>query len=180
VRRTFLILALLCLVGCSASLPPLKTVERVDLQRFMGPWYVIACIPTSIETEAYNGVETYRLETDGSIDTVFTFNEGGFDGPPKRYNPRGFIVDTVNNSTWGMQFIWPFKSEYLITYLKDDYSQTVIGRNKRDYVWIMARTPQIPEADYLRLVKELEDQGYDIKKLRTVPHHVSKTVPGLE
>ena len=136
----------------------------------MGSWYVIACIPTFIETEAYNAVETYRLDPDGSIDTVFTFNQGGFDGPRKRYNPRGFIVDTVNNSTWGMRFVWPFKAEYLITHLNEDYTQTVIGRNKRDYVWIMARSPQIPEADYLRLVKELEGQGYDITKLRRVPH----------
>jgi apolipoprotein D and lipocalin family protein len=168
-KHTLLTIALLLTIGCSATLAPLKTVERVDLQRFMGSWYVIACIPTFIETGAYNGVESYRLDPDGSIDTVFTFNEGGFDGPPKRYNPRGFVVDTVNNSTWRMQFIWPFKSEFLITHLDPDYTQTVIGRNKRDYVWIMARTPQISEADYLRLVKELEGQGYDISKLRKVP-----------
>ena len=168
-KHTFLTIALLIITGCSTALPTLKTVDNVDIKRFMGPWYVIACIPTYIETEAYNGVETYRLDPDGSIDTVFTFNKGGFDGPPKRYNPRGFIVDSVNSSTWGMQFIWPFKAEYLITHLNEDYSQTVIGRNKRDYVWIMARTPQIPEADYLRLVKELEGQGYDIAKLRKVP-----------
>ena len=169
-KHILLTLSLLLTTACSASLPPLKTVENVDIQRFMGSWYVIACIPTFIETEAYNAVETYRLDPDGSIDTVFTFNKGGFDGPRKRYNPRGFIVDTVNNATWGMRFVWPFKAEYLITHLNEDYTQTVIGRNKRDYVWIMARSPQIPEADYLRLVKELEGQGYDITKLRRVPH----------
>jgi apolipoprotein D and lipocalin family protein len=79
------------------------------------------------------------------------------------------VVDKVNNSTWGMQFIWPFKAEFLITHLNTDYTQTVIGRNKRDYVWIMARTPQIPEADYQRLLTELGAQGYDLKKLRKVP-----------
>jgi len=168
-KQSVLALILLVMTGCSASLPPLKTVDSVDIKRFMGPWYVIACIPTFIETKAYNGVETYTLNPDGTIDTLFTFNKGSFDGPPKRYNPRGFIVDTVNNSTWGMQFIWPIKAEYLITHLNEDYTRTVIGRNKRDYVWIMARTPQIPEDDYQRLVKELEDQGYDIAKLRKVP-----------
>ena len=168
-KHAFLAIALLLVTGCSATLPPLKTVDKVDIKRFMGPWYVIACIPTFFETGAYNGVETYRRNPDGSIDTVFTFNEGGFDGPPKRYNPTGFIADTVNNSTWGMRFVWPFKAEYLITHLNDDYSQTVIGRSKRDYVWIMARTPQIPEADYRRLVQELDGQGYDIAKLRKVP-----------
>ncbi len=112
---------------------------------------------------------TYTLNPDGTIDTVFTFRKGGFDGPLKRYNPRGFIVDTVNNSTWGMRFIWPIKAEYLITHLNEEYTQTVIGRTKRDYVWIMARTPQIPEGDYRKLVKDLENQGYDISKLRKVP-----------
>ena len=163
------ILALSLISGCAASLPPLRTVERVDLKRFMGPWYVIAAIPTFIETDAFNAVESYRLDADGTVDTTFTFRKGAFDGPLKTYNPRGFIVDTASNATWGMQFIWPIKAEYLITHLSDDYSQTVIGRNKRDYVWIMARSPQIPEADYERIVAELAAQGYDVTKLRKVP-----------
>jgi apolipoprotein D and lipocalin family protein len=135
----------------------------------MGTWYVIATIPTFIETDAFNAVESYRLDADGTVDTTFTFRKGAFDGPLKTYNPRGFIVDTNSNATWGMQFIWPIKAEYLITHLSDDYSQTVIGRNKRDYVWIMARSPQIPEADYERIVAELVAQGYDVTKLRKVP-----------
>lgn len=168
VKTRSLLPCLLLLTGCATSLPPLKTVEKLDLPRFMGPWYVIACIPTFIETEAYHAIEDYRLEPGGNINTTFTFNQGGFDGPPKRYNPRGFVVDRINNSTWGMQFLWPFKAEFLITYLSPDYSQTVIGRNRRDYVWIMARTPQIPEVDYQRLVGELAVQGYDLTKLRKV------------
>jgi len=165
-----LFLCLCLLAGCASSLPALKTVDKVDINRFMGAWYVIACIPTFIETDSYNGVENYTLDPDGTINTVFTFRKGGFDGPLKRYNPRGFIVDTVNNSTWDMQFIWPFKAEYLITHLNEDYSQTVIGRNKRDYVWIMARTPQIPDSDYQSLVSGLDAQGYDVAKLRRTPH----------
>ena len=77
---------------------------------------VIACIPTFIETEACNAIEDYRLEPDGTIDTIFTFNQGGFDGPPKRYNPRGFVVVRVNPVHLGDAFVWPFKSEFPITY----------------------------------------------------------------
>ncbi len=161
--------AALALSGCATSMPPLPTVRNLDLNRYMGPWYVIAAIPTFIETEAYNAVETYRLEPDGTIDTVFTFRDGGFDGPEKRYNPRGFVRDPVHKSTWGMRFVWPFKAEFLVTYLNTDYTQTVVGRNKRDNVWIMARTPEIPAADYDRLVAELAAQGYDVAKLRKVP-----------
>ena len=168
-RTTTLLLCLTLLTGCAASLPPLKTVEKVDLNRFMGAWYVIACIPTFIETDSYNGVETYTLNPDCTVDTVFTFRKGSFDGPLKRYNPRGFIVDTVNNSTWGMRFIWPIKAEYLITRLTPDYRLTVIGRNNRDYVWIMARTPEIPEEEFQQVVQELAGQGYDTSKLRKTP-----------
>ena len=165
------ILALSLISGCSASLPPLRTVERVDLQRFMGNWYVIAAIPTFIEKDAFNAVESYRLEADGTIDTTFTFRQGGFDGQVKTYNPRGFIVDKRSNATWGMQFIWPIKAEYLITYLADDYSATIISRNKRDYVWIMARTPEIPEAEYARLLALVGEQGYDVSLVQRVPQH---------
>ena len=165
------LLTCLALAGCaSPAMPPLKTVENLDLNRYMGPWYVIASIPTFIEKEAYNAVETYRLDSDGTIDTVFTFNQGGFDGPLKRYNPRGFVRDPVHKSTWGMRFVWPIKAEFLVTHINADYSQTVVGRNKRDYVWIMARTPEIPALDYDRLVAELKTQGYDVTKLRKVPH----------
>lgn len=152
------------------SAPKLKTVASVDLKKFMGPWYVIAHIPIFLEKNAYNGIETYSLDPDGSVATTFTFNEGALDGPLKKYNPRGFVRDKKSNAVWDMQFLWPFKSEFLIVYLNDDYSQTIIGRSKLDYVWIMARTPSIPESDLEDIKKQLAGMGYDISKLRMVPH----------
>lgn len=47
------------------------------------------------------------------------------------------------------------------------------GRSKRDYVWIMARTPQIPDEDYAMLLKIVEEAGYDIARVQEVPQHVS-------
>ena len=161
---------LLAATGCSTMTgTPLKTVGFVNLDKFMGDWYVIACIPTFVEKEAYNAVESYRRRPDGAVQTTFTFRKGGFDGPLKRYTPTGFVRDKHSNAVWGMQFIWPFKAEYLVTYLADDYSATIISRNKRDYVWIMARTPRIPETDYARLVALVGEQGYDVARLRRVP-----------
>ena len=101
--------------------------------------------------------------------TTFTFREGGPDGPAKRYTPKGFVRDRETNATWGMQFIWPIRAEYLIAYLDPSYTQTIIARTARDYVWIMARTPEIPAADYARHVEQLKAWGYDVTKLRGVP-----------
>jgi apolipoprotein D and lipocalin family protein len=171
-RKTVLslTLALLPLAGCSTvPRPPIATVTHVDLDRFMGDWYVIANIPTFIEKGAHNAVESYRLAKDGTIETTFTFRAGAFDGPAKRYNPRGFVTDRQSNAVWGMQFLWPFKSDFRIVYLTPDYAQTVIGREKRDYVWIMARAPDIPDADYRRIVEFLGQQGYDTSRIQKVP-----------
>jgi apolipoprotein D and lipocalin family protein len=149
---------------------PIHTVDKVDLNRFMGDWYVIASIPTFIEKDAFNAMESYRIDDDGTVAATFRFNKGSLDGPVKEYNPRGFIQDKQSNAVWGMQFIWPFKAEYRIIYLSKDYSQTIIGRTKRDYVWIMARTNTIPNTDYERIVKFLKEQDYDTNNLRMVPH----------
>ncbi len=167
--RTATILLIATLTGCQSMPEPMPTVDNVDLERFMGDWYVIANIPTAIEKGAHNAIETYRLDDDGTIATTFTFNKGSFDGPRKEYNPRGFVRDTGTNATWGMQFIWPIKAEYLIVYLDDDYTQTVIGRSKRDYVWIMAREPAMPEQDYQRILGRLAELGYDVSRIEKVP-----------
>jgi apolipoprotein D and lipocalin family protein len=156
------------LTGCAAP-APLPTEERVDLARFMGDWYVIAAIPTFLEKDAYNAVESYRLERDGTIATTFTFRAGSFAGEEKRYEPRGFVFDRTSNAHWGMQFVWPVKAEYRIAYVAPDYNHTIVGRTKRDYVWIMARTPVIPDAEYQSLVDRVAALGYDVTQLRKVP-----------
>ncbi len=165
-----LLTSILLMTACSSSSHgPIRTESYVDIKQFMGDWYVIACIPTMFETEAYNAVESYELKPDGRIATTFTYNKGGFDGPRKTMTPTGFVEDDPSNAVWGMQFIWPIKAEYRIVYVDDAYSETIVGRTKRDYVWIMARTPQISEARYQHLVNIVADQGYDISELRKVP-----------
>jgi len=168
-KTIFLLGGYLLLSGCQASLPPLETVDRVDLERFMGDWYVIANIPTFVEKGAYNAVESYRLDDDGTVATTFTFRKNAYDGPKKEYHPRGFVRNKETNAEWGMQFIWPIKGDYRIIYLEEDYSVTIIGRNKRDYVWLMARSPQISPDEYRKAVEFIEAAGYDISELQRVP-----------
>jgi apolipoprotein D and lipocalin family protein len=147
----------------------MDTVEQVDLERFMGDWYVIANIPTFLEKNAFNPVESYRLNPDGTVATTFAFNAGALDGEQKVYQPRGFIRDS-SNAIWGMQFVWPIKADYRIVYLDQEYQYTVIGRTRRDYVWIMARAPQISAAKYLELTQFVATLGYDLDKLRKAEH----------
>ncbi|MGI9245136.1 MAG: lipocalin family protein [Steroidobacteraceae bacterium] len=156
------------LAGCSGT-PTLPVAANVDIDRFMGVWYVIANIPTPFEVGAHNAVESYRRDTDDSIATTFTYRDGGFEGKQKVMHPRGFVREGTGNAVWGMQFVWPIRSEYLIAHVDPQYTQTIIARSKRDYVWIMARTPTLPPDEYAALVRRVEDLGYDTAKLQTVP-----------
>ena len=169
-------LVVLALCGCRQDAhPPLALAQDVDLERFMGDWYVIASIPTRLERGAHNAVESYRLADDGTIETTFTFRKDAFDGELKRYTPRGFVREGTGNAVWGMRFVWPVKADYRIAWLDPDYTLTVVGREARDYVWIMARRPQIAESDYTTLSAFVADQGYDASQLQRVPQQWDET-----
>jgi apolipoprotein D and lipocalin family protein len=135
----------------------------------MGDWYVIAHIPTFIERKATDAVESYRQGDDGSIETTFRFREGNAQGPLREYHPRGFVVPNTGNAVWGMQFIWPIRAEYRVMALAPDYSWTVIGREARDYVWLMARQPTMPDAAYAEAMRLIKAAGYDLGAIRRVP-----------
>jgi apolipoprotein D and lipocalin family protein len=163
------------LAGCAIT-PQKVTVPVVpslDLPRFMGAWYVIGVIPTLLERDIYNAVESYELASDGTVRTTFTFNKGGFDGPAKRMQPRGFVVEGSNQAVWGMQFVWPIKAEFVVSHVDAQYTETIIARSARDYVWIMARTPTLPDARYNALVAKVQAMGYDTRKLVKVPQQAS-------
>ncbi|MCG6939313.1 MAG: lipocalin family protein [Gammaproteobacteria bacterium] len=170
-KKTLTLPALFTLLASCSNQPakPIHTVDYVDLDRFIGNWYVIANIPTFIEKDAYNAIESYARNADGTIATTFTFSQGSADGERKQYNPTGFIVDKQSNALWGMQFIWPFKAEYRVIYLDDAYQTTIIGRSKRDYVWLMSRQSSIDDSSYTELLAFMESQGYDISKVQKVP-----------
>lgn len=171
-RTLSLSLAAMALTACTSmrlAHPPLKTVAQVDLPRYMGDWYVIANIPPSIEKGAHNSIENYRLDEDGNVPTVFTYRKDSFDGPVKTLKSKAFVRKPESNAEWGVQFIWPIKAEYLVVYLSEDYSQVIVARNKRDYVWMMARTPSISDQDYAALRTRISNMGYDVSQLQKVP-----------
>nr|WP_022978656.1 lipocalin family protein [Nevskia ramosa] len=166
---TSLCAATLAACASTSHLPPIERAAKVDLPRFMGDWYVIAYVPTFIDKDGYNQIENYKLNDDGSIATTFTFRDGGFDGKPKKYTPKGFVVEGTNNAEWGMQFVWPIKGEYLITELADDYSSVIVARTKRDLVWLLARKPDMSQTEYDRHLAKIAAMGYDLKEVKRVP-----------
>lgn len=159
---------ILTAASCSRNIP-MPHVDPVDLPRFMGDWYVIAHIPSRTERNAWNAIESYAMAADGTVETTFRYRDGAADAPVKTLHARGYVHPDTGNAVWGMQFVWPVRAEYVVAYLDSDYRETIIGRSARDYAWIMARTPTIPEPEYQLLVSRLESLGYATDALRRVP-----------
>ncbi|PKN71936.1 MAG: hypothetical protein CVU50_09480 [Candidatus Cloacimonetes bacterium HGW-Cloacimonetes-3] len=165
-QAIMLLLILLALAGCSKDI---NTVARVELERFMGDWYVIAILPNPIEKNAVNGIESYTLNKDGSIDVIYKFRKGKPDGKEKIMRPRGKVFNKVTNAEWRIQLFKPFWSKYLIVYLDEEYRYTAIGIPSRKFVWIMSRTPEMPAEEYAKILKKLAEDGYNTQKIVKMP-----------
>jgi apolipoprotein D and lipocalin family protein len=122
-------------------------------------------------------VESYALEEDRRVATTFRFRAGAYDGPLKVYEPTGFVSEE-DAAVWGMQFIWPIRAEFLVLFVDEDYQRTIIGRSKRDYVWLMARRPNLTNAEFDELVAVVEEAGYDTSKLQRVPQRWPESASG--
>ena len=156
-------------MGCM-NIKKYDTVENINIKKFMGEWYVIASVPTFLDKDAVNPIETYIYNDKGYIDTKFTFYKDSFNSKKKMYHSKAFIKDDKKKSEWKMQFFWPLRFSYLIIDLADDYSYTVISVPNKKYIWIMARTSKLDEKIYNNILKNLERKKYDISKIQKSIH----------
>lgn len=150
--------------------PQQPVVEHLEIDRYMGRWYVIASIPTMFETDAVNAIEDYSWNKEKKqVDIDFHFNKNSVSGTEKHIKQTGFIYDEKTNAEWRIQPFWPLKFAYLVVDLAPDYSYVVVGVPGRDHVWIMARKPTLDLEVYNRLVAKIQTLGYKIDDLKKVP-----------
>ncbi len=180
IRNLILTLVAATLSGCAlwpSGSQPMPAVDYVDLPRFMGDWYVIGFIPIGGEANAHNGIESYRIGRKGKIQTVYRYREGGFDGPLETHTPNAKVEPGTGNARWGMQLVWPFRAEFVIAYLDEDYQTTIIARSKRDYVWLMAREPEMSDEAFARYREKIAALGYDTASFVRQPQRWPEAQP---
>ena len=156
--------------GCASMKQPLRPVPHVDLDRYMGDWYVIANIPYFAEKNCFDSVESYALRTDGRIDNWFTCRKKSFDAPMKRIaNAVATVTDKQSNAVWSVRFFKIFAVKYFILALDPDYRWVAVGHPSRRYGWVMARTKTLDDQTYNAILDRLAEQGYDRGKFQRVP-----------
>jgi apolipoprotein D and lipocalin family protein len=172
-RHTIAVLLASTLAASAAgSTPEPKTVARVDLQRYAGRWYEVARYPNRFQKHCVGDVvATYTLQPDGKIgvDNRCRDEHGGED---RAHGLARNVSEDGSNSklkvrfapralSW-LPFVW---ANYWILALADDYSYAVVGTPDREYLWILSRTPSLPEPVLERLEKLVAAQGYDAARL---------------
>lgn len=152
-----------------------QVVKNVDIQRFMGDWFVIASIPTPFEKGAHNGLERYEWnEEEGRVDISFFYREDGFEGDKEVITQKGWIEDGISKAHWLVSPLWPFKFDYLVIGLAPDYSWTIVGVPDKSYLWIMARNHKMKPSQYAMALKRVKDLGYKTHKIIKVPQNGAK------
>lgn len=150
------------LFSCTAQ-PPLETVSKVDLRKYSGTWYEMCHLPAKFLDGCSCTTATYSLEADGHVKV---FNKCLKDnGKWTSITGKAFAVTGTGNSKLKVQFFFPFRANYYIIDLADDYSYAVVGEPRRKYLWILSRTPQMDENLYNELVKKCGNKGFPVEFL---------------
>lgn len=148
----------------ASGLPPLVTVPHVDLNRYMGVWHEIARIDHSFQKGCIKSSATYTLLPDGEVEVINRcVNEK--DGRIREAKGRAWSVDPDGNARLKVSFFWPFRGDYWITELGKDYEYAVVGSPNRQYLWILARQPEMDDSVYTGIIERLSGQGFAVDQL---------------
>ena len=157
--------SLLLASACTGVPDGLKPVDGFELQRYLGQWHEIARLDHSFERGLTDVSATYSLREDGGIDVLNL----GFD--PKRgqwseAKGRAYFLGSPQTASLKVSFFGPFYGGYHVIALDSDaYHYALISGSSREYLWILARDKQLPEATLKSLVAQARQAGFDTDKL---------------
>ena len=161
----------LTLFGCKPA-EPLPTVSEVDIDRYSGLWYEIARLPNSFQKNCTCTTAEYAVEEG----YVRVYNRCWNTEKNKEINVKGkaFPVKSTNNASLNVQFFWPFKGDYNIIALDDQYQVAMVGSKSRKYLWILSRNPQLSKEKMTELLGKAKSLGFPTETLLQTEHPCPK------
>jgi len=166
--KTFCTTIALLFALTAFAVPPNKCVEKLDLKRYAGKWYSLYSIPTMFDKGTRETTTTYTWNKDGYFN-VLTIAKKGDDNKICTYTSKLF-PDDANNGEMKAQFVWPFKIDYWVIDVADDYSWVVVGHPDHKFLFIMSRKPSMDKKLYAELVEKCKAMGYEVDKLTCQGH----------
>ena len=159
----FLLIATVFLfTACSSKNPPLQTVSKVDLNKYLGTWYEIARYEHFFEKDCKNVTANYSIMDENLIQVInscvkIITNE------KKEAKARAYAVDNTN-SKLKVSFFRPFYGDYWVLILDEQYNYAVVGTPNREYLWILSRTKTIDENIKTDILNKLPSLGFEPSK----------------
>ena len=164
--KTIILNCLFIMFSTNAMSQPLETVPYVDLERYSGLWYEIASYPQRFQRGCHKTTAEYSISERGHVVVVNRCNKDSIDGRQSSIRGKAFVQKNSGNAKLRVQFFWPFRGDYWIIDLADDYSYAVVSHPNRNYLWILSRTPEMDEKIYSGILGRLKDQGFDLDILQ--------------
>jgi apolipoprotein D and lipocalin family protein len=151
----------------------LETVPHVDLNKYAGKWYEIASYPQWFQKGCHNTTAEYSLSGKGFVIVENRCNRKSVNGKESYIKGKAVVVKNSGNAKLKVQFFWPFKGDYWIIDLADDYSYAVVSEPKKKSLWIFSRTPNMDDAIYQQITSRLKLKGFDLGKLQKTIHAIN-------
>lgn len=152
-------------------------VENFEIERYLGLWYEIARTDNRFERGLQNVTAEY---TKIDEDAIRVHNRGYNTRKEKWSDISGKAYQTGKSGDGQLKvtFFWPFYGGYNVFELDhDDYQYALVAGDNHDYLWILARTPSLPESTLEELLAKAEQAGFDTNKLIWVDHDTERPTP---
>lgn len=161
------------LAGCATS-PPANVTPVADFQvdRYLGTWYEIARLDHRFERGMTDVTATYSRNADGSINVLncgYDVDKGRWDSAEgtAKFRSREDVASLK------VSFFRPFYGGYHVIELDDKYEYALVAGPSRDYLWILARSPELSQDTVHMLVDKAHDLGFLTNDLIYVTHERS-------
>ena len=165
-----LVAALVLLVGCTGRPNGVEPVSPFDINRYQGVWYEIMRLDHSFERGLTNVTATYNLRDDGTVGVL----NRGFDRDKCRWKEANGTAKFQGEKTvasLSVTFFWPFAGGYHVFALdQDDYGYALVAGPSHDYLWVLARRPDLPAKIRNDLVGRAREHGFPTDDLILVDH----------
>ena len=162
-KSLILICIMFLFTACSSKNPPLQTVEKVDLERYLGTWYEIARYEHFFEKDCKNVSANYSIMDEETIKVINKCTKIQTNEKNEAMG-RAYAIDETN-SKLKVSFFRPFYGDYWVLILDENYEYAVVGTPNREYLWILARDKKLPLKIQNDILEKLPSLGFDISKL---------------
>lgn len=158
-----------------APVPPLVAVPSLDVERYMGTWYEIAKYPNRFQKQCVADTRAdYSLMPDGRVQVInrCRLESGEFEsanGVARLVGGAGSPKLEVRFAPAWLSFIPAVWGDYWVVDIDDAYRLVAVSEPKRDYLWVLSRTPTVDAARYSALLGRLCAMGFDLDRLETTP-----------